>query len=254
MFRLFLTTLAVTALAGTANAAVINGSLVSTTSGNLNVTLTDNDPLNDPDLGNLDWNVWVRTGSGPSYNVTPSDQKLGGTAIGALSVLGSPDVGQGGGGADNRSFNWVDGTNTAVASPSTNAIRELFNTDNGEGFSLDITLPAGDSTVTLFVGIRNGTASLVASSGTTTLYNSADENENISNSGSNNYGRYVLDISNAVPNELLTVDFTRVSGQTGEGRLRLYGAAVSVIPEPASLALVGLGSLLMLGRDRRQHV
>ena len=32
----------------------------------------------------------------------------------------------------------------------------------------------------------------------------------------------------------------------------LNGAAVSVVPEPASLALMGLGGLLMLGRGRRE--
>jgi len=252
MFRLLLTTLAVTALAGTANAAVIDGSLSDTGTGDLKTTLTDSNSANDPDLGSLDWAVWVSD----NFNLTPSDQKSGGTAIGALSIIDVNDnltTGTTGSGASKRDFAWVDGTNTAVQTNSDDSTIELVNTRLGDGLSLDITLPAGDSTVTLVMGIRNAPGRLEVLSGTTTLYDSNLDGTNLPNA-TNSFGTYTLDVTGAAANEVLTAQFTRFDSGTTDGRLRIWAAAVSVIPEPASLALMGLGGLVMLGRDRRQHV
>jgi len=243
-----LTTLTATLglMAPGAEAATIVGS-VSTAVGD--AVLTDNDTGNDPDPGTGDWRVWLNT-----VAAAGSDEKSGGSQISDLATSGvTSSAFNDTVGASLFAFDWVDGTSTAIGTDVGGGLQSNAGSGGiGDGYSMDITLNSTSGFITLWLGVRKTTGQLDVTSdqGGGVLYTDNSVSDLASNAG----GVYTLTFSDAVVGEKLTIDWTLddTSLISEDWRLRVYGAAIdTAIPEPASLALVGLGGLLMLGRSRR---
>ena len=250
------------ATAGFAHAATITGSFTQTSgnTGNTDVTLTSSPvPLpTDPGFG--DWKVWNNTSGTTDLN--GSDEKLVSDLIGSLSEIdnGTNNFSTGSGLASNAgaaAFDWAwsdgtpDLTDSQVSGTNNGGLQSNTGGDNGDGYRLPITVATTSGTIRLYVGVRESTATLRVTSSTQptnfTLGGPA-------NTGGNAAGIYTINFSNATPGEVLIFDYTLNNTADADRRLRYFGAAVDVtgvIPEPASLALLGLGGLLLLPRRKR---
>jgi hypothetical protein len=220
-----------------ANAATVNLSLVDSVIGWPNpgpiaVNLTE--------VGTVDWRDFA-TG----------DRKAGGTRISDYSVVGT--------------LNSETATNLGIATTFTDGTPVAERTDNkdtrfvliaeNQGVTrpgMEFTVDAGPTSETLFVYAAgwNARTELIVTLGGETQTLSFDAAVN-PDSGENHFGAaFRIDFSSAAP-ETMTVrlgllDFADQPSEWSNAGIK----AVALIPEPASLALLGLGGLMVLGRRR----
>ena len=229
--------------------------------GSASVMISQSTWENDVDLtaqGTVDWALWDTTDNDTNAAITEAlsterVEKVGGAAIGALGKLGTF--------ADHEARSlpndliWSGGTptlnGTAEQAVSPDAIQSDGAQNNGdtvdEGFTFDIT------------GLQAGTVKVYTSNfkakGTLRAFLKDNANEELAdNTGSVNADPgptptvWTIDFSDPAA-ETLTVEWVNTQDNGAFDNVTIGG--VAVVPEPASLALFGLGGLMMLPGRRR---
>lgn len=244
-------------IATEARAAVISGDLteIGDPDSDFTVDLTAE--------GTLDWATWQTEQPGDeTAGLAPSDRKLSGGLISSVTQITTNgfalDTLASDAGAADFAFSWTDGTPTSIGSGEEGGLQSAMDEINvGEGFQIDIDLPTSQGTIKFYVGVRskggNVIGKLTVLQEGVELYDSEDESESLirdNGSNGNNAGYYTLNWSDADIGESISLQF--LAQQTGGfSYLRLFGATVGAVPEPASLTLLGIGGLLILpGRSR----
>ena len=224
------------ALAGMAGASVLTGSV-------------DTNPPTHADLtaaGGLDWAIWDYTSSSAVASLAPSNTKSGGPGI--ISSVTAVSGNVRGVTGEQQYFTYTDGTSpTSVTDDQIGAAIHATLEIVGEGVIVQVTGdPLATYQVSLWATGGNGAEGILTAS-----LSGADD--------------VVLATRNDIPRtaQLFTYSFrpdsagdrltlTLLNQQAGGYAFVGYQAlAVSVVPEPATLSLLAVGTLAMLSRRRR---
>ena len=248
----------VVGLTAATSAATITGSVLKGPvgdSGSVDQLLTSSPTPVASDPGFGDWKVWDAT-----TNLDGSDEKIDGTFIGSLSEIdnGANNFSTGsalgsGAGAAALDWAWSDGTpqltDGFTGGTNNGGLQSNTGGDSGDGYRLTITLPNAAGRILYAVGVRESIAQLTV---TSSVSGTSGFSPILANTGGNNAAVYALDYTGGTSGEVLTLDWTLINTADSDRRLRIFGAAIDQpIPEPASLALLGLGGLLLLPRRKR---
>lgn len=227
--------------APTAHAATIAGSFTSTADEDFDLTA----------LGTTDWAYWD---GDPAVDTIPTNRKFGGTAIGDMDVIGSGAVrGSTSSTLPQFDFTFTDGTAPTAGSVDDPSGRfsTVLNT-TGQGVTFDVTLPTADPyTVSVWAaafGVNEGTFTASLPGATNFVNTDLSSGQFSPKSGA----LYTLTVTPDNPGDVLTVSLVLTEdGGSSSSNVSLHAAAVSVVPEPATLgsALLGLG--MLAGRRRR---
>ncbi len=217
-------------------------------------------------LGGLDWVIWDDpdgadgyTDPAPIYN-----EKAGGGAIGGLSssLLGEPGTPPSGLVRSSfptaHTFAYTDGT--APASEADSGTRGVTIRGQADGindpatnFAFTVTAQSlAEHTLTLFGTLRRSGVQITS---TLNAVNNVDVINPVANA--NEEWVYTLSFTPDAIGDQLTVVITgsgvTLAGEEGSffNGFRVGAAAVSVVPEPGALVLLGLGALAVLPRRRR---
>ncbi len=223
------------AISSSTQAAVLTGSYDANPGTSFNLT----------DLGSSDWAIFA------SADGSHTNSKAGGSAISNAVVVGGGTGRTVGGPGVTYSFS--DGTNPVSGSISpVGFANDLFHTA-GAGFQFQVTNPTTSTmTVNVFVsGYETGNNTFTASRP------GADDYVQTSSSYASNPAKpirvYTLqftpDAVDGVSN-VLTVRY-EMTGilDHGNGHV-LLSAVTAYVPEPATMAIVGMGGMLLLRRKR----
>ncbi|MEX2607522.1 MAG: PEP-CTERM sorting domain-containing protein [Kiritimatiellia bacterium] len=227
-----------TALAMNAHAAIITVSNVQDIS---NATLSANLST----LGTTDWVVWNAWSGSTAVQF---DSKSGGSGIGDLTYSG------GGGNVGENSpamlLDYNDGTNFAGSQTTSEGIGRQLNGGSAT-FTYTFTLGAGTNQVNLFLSKDERplnstlTASIVGSTPGSTTFN-------VGGYANDKNWQFAVDVSDAVASDVLTVTWDGGSGGEWASRMIANAATLTIVPEPSSIALVGLAlASLLLFRRRK---
>lgn len=247
--RLFTCSIAICLSAGTASAAL---TLTRVAAGDLDpnwdgVNLSTFDGTQAPNAGTTtDWHMFGGT------TVTPSDYKSGGSGIGALTFTqgtGGPLASQTSS-SSQPDVTWSDGTIvTSPASLVESYIASLSavaaDTTIGETFSISLAASPQETTAYLFLGVLRATGELTATLGGETQTDSY---------GSNTHGAIIYELVYSSPTETsLDLVWKNIEDRstTSVGGIRFQAVTMSVVPEPSSTALLGLGGLSLILRRRK---
>jgi hypothetical protein len=227
------------------SAAEISGSL--TTGPNYDVNLTS--------LGTEDWALWGYASGGTSTSLTPNVSMEGGSGISALTYLNPNSQPLRGLGqyAINYEYTWTDGNTVTSASDAWGGLQADSGAGPGlgvgEGFSFTVPASTTVQVLTVFVDEHLGVGQLTAtlSDGSAPAY----INSSIP-TGDNSPGDYTIDYSAASPGQTLTVTWEETSYSSTYDNPAIYAVTLSEVPEPSTLALAGLGGLVLLLFRRRK--
>lgn len=235
--------LCLAALVSSSNAAAIVGTVTSAT-GDYNLTAR----------GTSDWAYWSTTVAS-GFSGAPNQSKSGATLISNVSAIGGTLRGSTSANVANT-FSWTaDGTPTATGSSGT--VRGTFSTNLdtvNAGVRLSITIPTTDTyVINIWTATFAGTGTLTASfdGGSTLLYTSPGETAGVGNPKQSYL--FSLTVTADAPGSVLTIDnvLSTEDGATGSSHVIISGAAIGIIPEPSTAALLGVvGSLALLKRKR----
>lgn len=236
--------LAIALTPAAASAALLTGSYTA-------IPSVDGDTsgfVNFADEGTVDWVLWNST----SPTAVPTQEKAGGTAISSATAVGVGTTLNDVGGTD-LSFSTVSGA-TSGSQFSRALAAQPFNS-SGQGVGLSITVPTLDTYhARIYVGgFRVTLATITATlSGATPLV--ATDTFDVGDGGKD---AGVLNLT-FTPDSLsggdnvLNVSIVLTTDDPGsDSHVLMQGATLSIIPEPGSLALLGLGGLsIAVGRRR----
>lgn len=230
--------LALITLAATAARGAITISVVD--AGDLDPGTT----YNLTDLGQTDWALFESA----STPLSPTQRKNGGSGIGALTLsAGTP-----GSATTNYSprFTWTDGDPSGLVS-ATNYDPDHLISDSSQTstmFSLDVDAGPTVQAVYLFVGIGRSAAQLTATLSddpgnpvSAPIYNVVNSFGHIT---------YLITYHADTAGQTLTLDWALTTANSSPALLRLQGAALSPIPEPASAVMLSLSCLGAASRRR----
>ncbi len=187
-------------------------------------------------LGSSDWQIF--TGD----TVAPTDEMSGGSGIGALTY----DGGVGGtlltqtASGKSPGYTWTNGINTAS---QTNGQEDTLATVSDElniGQTFTLTVDATNTASELYFWVMGENVNLDI---TGTLSGTGTTNTLAAGAGGNSpfFGLFKIDFTADTVSDTLTVDIERTGSQGGSNfRHGIQAAALTVIPEPSSLVLVGI--------------
>lgn len=228
-------------------------------------------PVNLTTQGDLDWAYWAGTGASALTTRPPTNSKSGATAISDLEAMGGASGstlrGSSSGTATaNGRYSWSgDGTASGLTSGSNVDLPGslIFNSTlgnsttlpnaNGAGFSLTV---AGDPLATRYVTLYFGgfgiTGELtVTLNGATTI---VDTSQTFPVNDPKYVSAYQIAFRPDSASDLLTIQYLGSAASSGSSHVGIeavtYGTAPA-IPEPAAIALGGIGGLFLIGKRRR---
>ncbi|MDA8959381.1 PEP-CTERM sorting domain-containing protein [Akkermansiaceae bacterium] len=191
--------------------------------------------------GDTDWGIWQNT------NLALSSSMAGGSGFTSFTYLGAAaDQGATFGNPQNG-YSWTNGTPNATGSGVTQAARADLNAV-GAGVRLTIDVAAAGAyqlkfyTTTFDVNL-DATASLVTGGVSDTAIGSYVPN-------SLEKYEYTVDFATDGA-DTLNLDVVRSGGGLNILAVEAFTLSTSTIPEPSSLALLGLGMLGLFSRRRR---
>ncbi len=210
-------------------------------------------------LGTTDWAVW----GWDSNAIVELRQKNGGSGIGALTsnkTSGQRSPATVSNGQLNSAFDFTDGTppNETGNNFSGGAGLDRQGSPNPLPiFSFDAPMNADGSDNVLIVWfsgqkINTNGVNIKLFDGATQIGSTIIPT--IATGDNKNMWIYEFEYGGADSARDLTFTFTMTSGGQDDAMIMMHGAALQVIPEPASLALLGLGGLLLLPRRRHESV
>lgn len=236
--RMCAATVVACALPVVGQAATITGSFNASPGSSFNLT----------ELGGADWGIWSAASG------TPSNSKSGGNAISNVTFLGS-GIARAVGPAT-ASFSYTDGTSpTNFSGKPTNGVTDNTLRTTGHGVQFTVTNPTlSPMDVYVFVSgyeasSVNFTASLPGAA--SYVHTEASYGSDASKPSALYTLRFTPDAVDGVSN-VLTVSYTFGTPMFafGNGHVVLSAVAAEVVPEPASVALLGGLGLVMLRRRR----
>jgi len=192
---------------------------------------------------------WNNVNPGSSVSNLVNDLGVATTIDIASSATYNNDIDGPGGSADNKMLSSADTIN--YSSTGTYTLSEIAYA------TYDIYVYIGDQ-VSGAGKVTNNVTVGISGSGTTFGLNTTEDNvapfalaDSLTGDASLDTGNYVLWTGLTGSSQVISLTVPAV--HQGGGRVGVAGILIveNVIPEPASLALMGLGGLLMLGRSRR---
>lgn len=230
-------------------AGSLTGSVATGRQSDINLTLQ----------GTVDWAVW---GQGSSASLTPTDRKLGGSAISALTDINKGDglrgLGQFGSYGEST-FDWTNGTQNTTATNVYSGLQHdpLTSRDvSGEGFSFTVPASLTMQVVTLYFTNLGGPTNFTA-----TLSDSSAPMFNITftpQSGGNVGGILTLDFATDSLGQTLVIQGVLASGSNGPSNVAFQGVTLAPVPEPATYVELTLGAIAFVAgpawRKIRQRV
>jgi len=205
--------------------------------------------------GPIDWAYWNPTGSNLAAPVAPNNRKLGGTSISGLTNVGGSSLRGSASSTTLARYNWTDGTSPATGTSASLAglifNNQLGTAGDGNGMSLTLT-PTSLAThhANLYFGGFGATANLTLTlNGATTV---VDSSQVFGQDGPKQLAVYHISFRPDSLADKLTIEYTasNITDATN-GHVGVQAVTVSPIPEPGAIALVGVGTVLVLARRRR---
>jgi len=246
--------LVATALGGFALGTPVRGAIL-TLDGVVRISSVVTTPVDLTSNGSLDWAYWSpNTATVVPPLVAPTNEKIGGTAIGSLDTVGGVGLRGSATSSTVERYSFIDGTSPTTGTNASLA-GLIFNSPtgsgaNGNGWKLSITGdPAEERLVTLYLGGFSATGNL-----TLTLNGVAlpiTDAKVFPNAGPKHMDVYTLRFQPDSLSDLLTVQYTAsaITDPTN-GHVGLQAVTVAAVPEPATASLLFLGSLTFSRRRR----
>jgi len=241
---------AMVALAASVQAAVLTLDSV------VRVSSIVSTPVDLTATGGMDWAYWApNTGTVVAPLVAPTNDKLGGTAIGNLDIVGGTGLRGSATSTTDERYSFTDGSVTASGTNQSLAgliFNGLTGTSGvGTGLKLSITGdPAQERLVTLYLGGFASTSSLNISLNGVAL--PITDAKTFPNTSPKQIDVYTLRFQPNSASDQLLVQYTAsaVSDVTN-GHVGLQAVTVAAAPEPATMALLCLGGWAVCRRRRR---
>jgi len=208
-------------------------------------------------LGPTDWAIWGLS----SGTIVESNSKSGGSGIGSLtsanpnrsgsSLTSTMDV--------PTTFDFTDGVSPTSGTNVNGGVgMNRGNTINFEAptpgplFSFDVSVGVPNNTLYVWLSGKK----LAASGATLKVLDGASTIQSIGfgSSDTDVEAGFVYEIvygGDTTTSGTVTIEIAAPNLRQNDGKLFVHAAALEVVPEPASLALLGLGGLLMLSRRRK---
>jgi hypothetical protein len=208
-----------------------------------------NSPYNMTARGEADWKFWNNS------LTVPLEQKNGGSGIGDLSFTAGTGGGTFSSGISGRNplYSFTDGTSTASRTDWDNKAIFKSPTVDGINDTISFTVAASTKQSALYIvaGVQEGTLEISAS-----LAGATDQTDQYVQTGNNPLmALYKLVYTADSDSDLLTVSWKKTAVDNGDASyIFVQSAALSVIPEPATLSMIasaGLALLLLRRRIRR---
>ncbi len=202
------------------------------------------------DLGTLDWAFYDTNSNGASDGL-PTNSRLGGTALGTIIALGGGGVRGTSVGTTEPDFTYTDGTSPASGTGENPG--GLFNSQLdtlGAGIQLAIDLPTTDLyTITLWTAAFFARGTLTASLPGFSSYSDQTTDDNTGAGPKQSYMYTFTAQANSAGDDL-TINLVTDTDRGASAHVLIAGAAISVVPEPATLAMLlsGLGALGVMRR------
>lgn len=231
-------------VAASASANTITSTGYNNVSGTANIDLTA--------AGTADWALLLRNTDTGFATIEQGKNNGSGSRVNRLDITYSASAPAQNSANGGTTFAWTDGVDTLPGDPAEAATFSGFNrylrvnAGSSDSATVSVNLTAGESgTLSVYVSRVDSGSTVVANiDGGVAEYTDV---QSILTGFASQTGRYDFDYT-ATTNTTLTVQLTSQGSNQGAG---IAAATFSVVPEPGSALLMGLGGLAVLRRRNR---